>query len=66
MNVDQITQTLGGRDAIAAWLGITPDAVKRWRYNGVPPKHWSKIVKKAKGGISYDQLSVANAKLPDV
>lgn len=45
MTVDDIIDVLGGKEAAALRFQLTPDAIKKWRYNGLPPKHWVEISK---------------------
>lgn len=49
---------LGGRDGAARLCGVTHEAVKKWR-DGIPPKHWQKIVDATGGKVTYAMLAGA-------
>jgi len=57
--VERIIRHLGGTDSTAGLFGISPDAIRKWRVNGVPTKHWAAIVRITKGRITYRDLEAA-------
>jgi len=58
LNVQQLVAALGGRESVARLCEISAGAVQKWESNNeVPPKHWPRIVKITKKGVTYDMLA---------
>jgi hypothetical protein len=61
MTHDELITKLGGPKRIAQALGLPyPNLVSRWRWRGIPPMHWHRIVAfAAQAGIdvSADELA---------
>jgi hypothetical protein len=55
----EIIDHLGGKGAAARLCDVTVGAVKKWRQNGIPGKHWPTIVKKTSGAISFERLATS-------
>ena len=47
-SVQDIIQAAGGPDVIAPKIEKTPDAVKKWRVNGIPYPYWPLLITEAK------------------
>jgi DNA-binding transcriptional regulator YdaS (Cro superfamily) len=60
MSPAEIITALGGKHALAALTGASPNAVTQWRRIGVPAKYWDVLVDHAaaKGvaGITFPAL----------
>ena len=59
MDANTIIMALGGVDAAAALCGIKASAVRKWRQNGVPSKHWAIIVRSS--DFTFEQLARLDA-----
>jgi hypothetical protein len=45
MNLTEIIASCGGTDEIGRVIdGATHHAVKKWRTNGIPEKHWAALI----------------------
>ena len=44
---NQIITLAGGIEKIAERLGMTPQAVRRWRQHGIPRWHWAELTRMA-------------------
>ena len=55
MDTNTIIKALGGIEATAALCGIKASAVRKWRQNGVPSKHWAIIV--LSSDVTFEQLA---------
>ena len=58
LNVFWLVKALGGRKFIAERFGVSASAIQKMEAaNAIPAKHWPKIVKETKFGISYNDLA---------
>ena len=58
---DRLIKLIGGLTVTSDLCGIREYGVWRWRNEGIPPKHWGKIVKATNGVITYDELETFKA-----
>lgn len=57
--IREILDAAGGNQAVAeAVSGLTPDAVYKWRQNGIPDRYWLTIIPMA--GSSPEEIFAAN------
>ena len=60
MEVAEIIEKLGGREAFVRKFGVSRTATYNWRYDGIPFRLWPDIVAEAQvlgvEGITFDVL----------
>lgn len=64
--IDELVSKLGGREVVAARLGITPNAVYKWSAGdepGIPSKHWVALCDMSKGDVTLEHIASLNAKV---
>lgn len=55
LTIDEILDRLGGPEEAARLVGVSPDAVRKWRQaRAVPPKHWPAVM--AAAGLTLADL----------
>lgn len=59
MTTEQIISSAGGVSAVAERTGRIPDAVRRWKFNGIPEKHWD-IMMQMVPGLTPADIYAAN------
>lgn len=53
-SIKDIVDAMGGRSEVARRFELTYDTVLKWSVNGIPPKHWARIVKETE--FDYSDL----------
>ena len=54
-SIPKILEKLGGPDAAAQLIGVSPDAIRKWRTNNaIPSKHWPAIM--AATGLHWEEF----------
>ncbi len=64
--ITPIIDALGGREAAAAALGISENAIYKWENGpnpGVPPKNWPRIKELTEGKWTPNKILAANEAL---
>lgn len=55
-----VIDELGGTGVVAALVGLKAPAVSNWRRDGIPPRHWHKLVGANPETISFERLEKLN------
>lgn len=55
---DWLDAEIGRSMALAKKVGVHKSAVSAWRYMGVPPKHWRRVIKATHGEVSLTDLAL--------
>jgi hypothetical protein len=65
MDTRELVSDLGGLSVVADELGCVVSAVSNWHRQGIPPRHWPKLIRMAEArnvaGVTLEALEALNA-----
>lgn len=57
-NVKELITQAGGPSAIGRGVGISPQAVVKWRRNGIKDNHWTRLMAMLPGLSASDLVAI--------
>lgn len=59
-SVNDVIAIAGGAETVLSALGRSTHSLKKWRQTGIPPRHYSALVRMSGGSLSWELLDTVS------